>query len=345
MRSVEELKDLDGKRVFLRADLDVPLVESGGVWSVSDPTRLKSFSKTLDFLVRNKARVVIGGHLDRPGGVPDPSKSSRPVADYLKSIYPAVTLSQYCVGPRVEAEISALASGQILVLENLRFLADEQKGSEDLARGYAALADYYVNDSFANSHRTDTSMVAVTKFLPSFAGFHLQDEVRELSLVLKTPARPLYVVIGGAKVETKVLAVKNFVNIADKILVGGLVGCHDELKNLGPKIEISCGDPDLSFNKAKEWATQILEAKMIVWNGPMGDISKNQLVGTDLIAMSIVEATKKGACSIVGGGDTEAYLRKNSLDTDISFISVGGGAMLEFLSGQPLPALVPLTVS
>ena len=170
-----------------------------------------------------------------------------------------------------------------------------------------------------------------------------EKEVEVLSGVLESPGRPLYVIIGGAKVETKLPVIKSFLNIADRIYVGGKTGCFSgDLSKLGPKIVFSCGDPDLSFNTAKAWAMDILNARTIVWNGPLGNIGNNQILGTDLIAQAVVEATENGAKSIVGGGDTEAYLRSSGCDKGISFISTGGGAMLDFLAGSEMPALKPL---
>ena len=346
LKSIEKVKDLEGKTVFVRGDLDVPLVRTGGIWVVDDDTRLKAIRETLDFLKSKKTRILLAGQIDRPGGKPDPNKSTKVIADYFKKHYPDTKFNRYCCGINVETEIKNLALGQILVLENLRFLPGEEQNDEDLARSLAQMADVYVNEDFSNSHRDHASMTKITKFLPSYAGLHLQKEVEALSSVLENPGRPLYMVIGGAKVETKLPVIKSFLNIADKIYVGGKIGCFsEELLKLGPKIVFSCGDPDLSFNTAKAWATEILSARTIVWNGPMGDISSNQVLGTDLITQAVVEATSSGAKSIVGGGDTESYLRTSGAEKGITFISTGGGAMLEFLAGKELPALTPLIES
>jgi len=345
LRTVKDIKDLEGKVVFVRGDLDVPIKLVDGQWCVEDDYRLNAMYETIYFLRSAKARILLAGHIDRPGGRPDSTKSTKVIADYYKNQFPNTTFVPYCCGSEVEKEINKMVLGQILVLENLRFLPGEEENDEELARNLAELAKYYVNEDFSNCHREHASMTKITKFLPSFAGFHLQREVQMLNSVLENPARPLYVVIGGAKVETKLPLIKSFLNVADKIFVGGKTGCSsDELLRFGPKVVYSCGDPDLSFNTAKSWAVELLNARTIVWNGPLGDISNNQVLGTDLVSRSIVEATNSGAKSVVGGGDTEKYLRSSELVKDVTFISTGGGAMLEYLSGIKLPALEPLLI-
>lgn len=345
LRSIEQVGDLENKNVFLRLDIDVPLAMENGTLRVADDNRLHTSFKTIEYLVKKKAKIIVAGYIDRPEGKIDVAKSTKPVADYLNSFFPQTLHVDDSSGDTVQKAVSFLKKGQILVLENLRFKKEEMENGDDLAREYATFSDVYVNDAFANCHRKEASLVAITKFLPAYAGFHLQSEVQTLSNVLQNPKHPFFVIIGGVKIEDKLPAVKNFLGLADKILVGGQTGCHGEiLSKLGNKVSFACGVPDLSFNQAKEWAVQILEAKTIVWNGPMGNISNGQRVGTELIAQAVVEATKKGALSIVGGGDTEAFLKDLRLNQEISFISTGGGAMLSFLSGQTLPALEPLII-
>lgn len=343
LKSIEEAPLSAGQIVLVRGDLDVPILESEGGWAVADDTRLLAMRETLDFLKSKGARILLAGHIDRPGGKPDLSKSTRVIPKYFSNIYPNTIFSPNCCGSHAEKEVKKLAPGQVLVLENLRFLPGEEGNDEYLAKSLANLAEVYVNENFSNSHRDHASMTTITKFLPAFAGFRLQKEVETLSSVLESPARPLYVIIGGAKVETKLLVIANFLNIADKIFVGGKTGCSgQELGKLGSKVTFSCGDPDLSFNTAKAWAVEILNARTIVWNGPLGDIGNNNVLGSDLIAQAVAEATQNGAKSIVGGGDTEAFLKSNGSEKFVSFISTGGGAMLDFLAGVPLPALKPL---
>ncbi len=343
LRSVGEIKDLKGKRIFLRAALDVPLNEVNGRLAIADDTRLRSNLPTIKFLVEVGAQIVLAGYVGRPEGQIDPARSTRIIADYYRKIFPRVRHLSFCAGPEAEKAAARLAAGEILVLENLRFLHAEMSNDEGLAQSYARLADYYINEAFSNCHRVEASLVAITKFLPSWAGFNLQEEVDHLSGVLVKPARPLLLIIGGAKVEIKLPVIKNFIGQADEILVGGLVGCQAAaLSKLGPKVKYYCGDPDLSFNKAKEWALKVLAAKTIVWNGPLGDVDKNRILGTEMIAQAVVEASQSGAKSVVGGGDTQRYLRQNGFDKGITFISTGGGALLEFLSGKKLPALEAL---
>lgn len=343
LRSVESAEIQPGQRVFLRLDLDVPLISRSGILKVAGDNRLKSGFKTINYLVEKKARIIISGFIGRPEGQIDPSKSTQPIATYLNGYFPNTFHVDSSFGEKVEKAVEGLENGHILVLENLRFDPEEQENNQDLAQSYGSFSDLYVNDAFANCHRKEASLVAITKVLPCYAGFHLQAEIETLSKTLANPGHPFYIIIGGAKIEDKLPAVKNLLDKADKIFAGGLVGCQSkELLNLGEKVIFACGDPDLSFNTAKSWALEILKAKTIVWNGPLGDISHGQNVGTEIIAQVVVEATAQGAHSVVGGGDTEDFLRLRDLEKGISFISTGGGAMLDFLSGQTLPALEPL---
>lgn len=346
LRSIGELKELAGKKVFVRADFDVPLEESSrGEFKVAAGRRLESNLETLKYLVNARARVLVAGQVGRPEGKVDPAKSTKPMAEYYRIQFPKLIWAKDCVGPEVSALAGGMNDGDLILLENLRFHEGEEKNNRNFAQSLAGLASYYVNENFSNSHRDHASMTSLASLLPAFAGFNLIKEVKALSGVLENPTRPLMVVIGGAKVETKLPVVKNFLDKADRIFVGGLPGCHSEvLKKLGEKITFACGDPDISFNTAKAWGLELMGAKTIVWNGPMGDTSKGQLVGSELIARAVVEATQAGAKSVVGGGDTVDFLDSLGLSNDVSFISTGGGATLDFLAGIPLPALKTLII-
>ncbi len=347
LRSLEELKDIVGKKVFVRADLDAPLSEDpGGQFKVADDKRLKANLATLEYLVKAGARVVVAGQVGRPYGKVELSKSTKPMANFYAEYFPKLEWLGDCTGPEVVSKVGNLSAGKIVILENLRFHQGEEENDPIFAQDLAALADFYVNENFSNSHRNHASMVRLAELRPAFAGFNLIKEVTILSEVLENSAPPLMVVIGGSKVETKLPVIKNFLDKAERVFVGGLTGCQTEvLKDLGEKVCFACGDPDLSFATAKAWGLELLAAKTIIWNGPMGDTSGNQLVGSELIARAVVEATQAGAKSIVGGGDTEDFLSRLGLEKDISFISTGGGAMLDFLAGLDLPALRPLLVN
>lgn len=345
LRSIENLQEIAGKRVFVRADTDVPLLSLAGQIVIADDRRLNSNLETLRFLLKNGARVVLGGQIDRPGGQVDPNKSLKPVFEFYAQSLPGVARASDCVGAEVERQVENLGPGELLILENLRFHKGEVQNDDAFAKDLARLADFYVNEDFANCHRRHASMTGLSKILPSFAGFHLLKEVAVLSGVLTQVGAPLVVIIGGEKIETKLPVIQNFLSRADLIFVGGLPGCQKaSLEKLGAKVRFACGDPDLSFSLAKAWANDILRAKTIVWNGPLGDVSRSQFVGTEIVARAVAEATRGGAQSVVGGGDTEAYLKSVGLDREMSFISTGGGAMLDFLSGQTLPALEPLII-
>lgn len=363
------LKDADikGKTVLLRADLDVPLM--GG--EIEDDFRLLSAIPTIDHLLKQNCRIIIGGHLGRPEIINHESRimnqglSLEPVAKW------------FCQKFKVQSAKCKVKLGEfdgwqitenIFLLENLRFYKEEKANDPEFSKKLAALADIYVNEAFANSHRNHASITGVPKYLPYFAGFHLEREVEVLSGVLENPKRPLVVIIGGAKIETKLPLIEKMHKIADYMLVGGKLA--DEVKTLlkiqhekisagnsGRKSALLIADLNNEGNditpKSTENFLQILNlAKTVVWNGPMGKISNDQSTiadseqGTRRLAEGLV---KNSAFVVVGGGDTVGFLEKiclletfACLPRTRSFLSTGGGAMLSLLSGEKLPGIEAL---
>src|SRR5438093_5643045 len=216
--SIEQL-DLGGRRVFLRADLNAPL-EQG---AVSDDTRLRGVVPTITYALDHGASVVLASHLGRPKGGPDPKYSLKPVAERLAALVARpVPLSPDCVGPETEALAQALAPGQVLLLENLRFHPEEEANDDGFARQLAALADVYVNDAFAAAHRAHASIVAITRYVqPAAAGLLMQQELSALGRILQSPERPLVAILGGAKVSDKLALVEHLLGRVDALLVGG----------------------------------------------------------------------------------------------------------------------------
>lgn len=213
---------ISNKKVIIRVDYNVPLVEVDGQWQVRDDKRIKNSLKTINFLLENKAKVVLISHLGRPKSKDDQQFSLAPVAQYMQAkLNLPVSFVDDCVGEKVKAAIEQLPAGQILLLENLRFYAEEKKNDEQFAQQLASLAEVYVNEAFSNSHRAHASMVGIPKHLPSFAGFSLADEVENLGALIIEPKRPFVIVVGGAKIADKVEAVRNLSNLADIVLVGG----------------------------------------------------------------------------------------------------------------------------
>jgi len=341
LRSIKQV-DLKDKTVFLRADLDVPINNS----QVLDDTRLKAWFPTLEYLLSQNAKVIIAGHLGRPQGK-DEKLTLKPVADWI---------AKKNNGEAKKGGIEEFAGWQItksvIVLENLRFYKEEEENNEEFAKKLASLAQIYVNDAFASSHRAHASIAGITKYIPSYAGLRLLKEVEGLSKVLNSPQRPLTVIIGGAKIETKLPLVEKMHSLADYVLVGGEIAENDKVllkvaheKIQGQKSALLVADltqdlKDITPKSAENFVQISKSSNTIVWNGPMGQVEKEEYqTGTKILAEEI---SKLSAYKIVGGGDTLAYLKKIDLLSKFDFVSTGGGAMLEFLAGIKLPGLIVL---
>lgn len=333
---------VQNKRVFLLLDLDAPMSEHG----ISDTTRIDAGFPTLEFLLKNAAQVVIGSKLGRPNGF-DKNLSLRGIGQALSA---RLEGSEHFKEEEINSFKAFRISEKAILLENLRFYKEEEANDLEFAKKLASFADVFVNEQFAVSHRNYASMVGVPKFLPHFAGFRLQKEVEELSKVLENPERPLVVVIGGAKIETKLPLVNKMQEIADKILVGGEIAAQiSKFEKPNPKIivaDLNIEKTDITENSIQVFASVLAVAKTVVWNGPMGQISKEvnksllSEIGTEKLAQIISQSS---AHTIVGGGDTVGFLNKHGLLHNFSFVSTGGGAMLAFLSGEKLPGLEALT--
>jgi phosphoglycerate kinase len=348
------LKDaqLNGKRVILRGDLDVPLKwppPNGGVPPeavIGEDYRLKALLPTLKYLIENGARVLIIGHAGRPASAKASADkpgmhfvselSLEPVADYL--------------GKFLGQEVSFLetiqpinkSANQLFLLENLRFWEGEDANDPDFAKQLAELGDLYVNDAFAASHRAHASIAGIPNYLSAYAGLRLEEEVRELGEVLENPARPLVFVLGGAKTETKAPLVPAFAEVADQVLIGGRLMFMPELEKI-PKTVFPVDAVetfDIGLESVKKFTEIINDAKTVIWNGPLGKWEEERYaVGTRAIAEALANHPGK---TVVGGGDTIAALSAFGLLEKMKYVSMGGGAMLEFLAGKKLPGLEAL---
>lgn len=340
------LKDANirGKTIFLRADLDVPLIEG----KIEDDARLSSVIPTVEYLLKHNAKIILAGHLGRPRG-PDKSLGLKPIANWVGTKYLVSSIEYGKIGDFDGWKINE----NIFLLENLRFYEGEEKNDPEFAKKLASLADIYVNDAFAMCHRNHASIVGITHFLPHFAGFHLEKEIANLTQVIKNPKRPLVVIIGGKKIETKLPLVEKMHRIADYVLVGGKIAEETKIllkvqheKIAGKKAALLVADllpngGDITQKDAENFSQIINLAKTIIWNGSMGVTGQNIETekGTLIIAQGII---KSGAYSIVGGGDTVDYLNKIGILNKFSFASTGGGAMLSLLSGEKLPGIEAL---
>ncbi|MAT41104.1 MAG: phosphoglycerate kinase [Anaerolineaceae bacterium] len=210
--------DVDGKRVLVRVDFNVPIKEG----KVGDDTRIQAALPTINYLLEHHAAVILCSHLGRPKTAEDIQFSLRPVADYLSGLVDApVSFAEDCVGPKAEAAANALKPGQILVLENTRFHKEEKKNDPEFAKQMASLADLYVNDAFGSAHRAHASTEGVTHYLPAAAGFLLEKEIKYLGAAVAEPTRPFVAIMGGAKISDKIGVIDNLLVKADAVLIGG----------------------------------------------------------------------------------------------------------------------------
>jgi len=373
MRLVQEA-DVKNKRVFLRVDFNVPL-EDG---RVTDNNRILAAIPTIKLLAESRAKVIIGTHLGRPEGKKSVETSVLPAAKELQRILNLkVEVAPDILGPITEKMIGDLKPGGIIVLENLRWDKREEENDPEFASELAKLADIYINDAFAVSHRANASVEAITKFLPSYAGLLMQSEVNHLDVLMKDPKRPFTIIIGGVKVKDKVGMIEKLAPNAEEILVGGGVAntflkakgeeigqsvydeemvseCERILKFLGHKIvlptdfvkeEVPGGGfkiMDIGPSTARNFASMIQRSETILWNGSLGyNEDPRYRDGMKSVAKSM--AGNHDATTVIAGGDTVGFVKQEKLDKNISFISTGGGAALEFLAGVRLPGIEALS--
>ena len=337
--------DVERKRVLLRGDLDVPLSREREGVRIVDDLRLLRMTPTFDFLLSKRSKIVVIGHVNRPGGRVIEEDRVSPIVAWFSSRYPGkVKYVREIVGTGVRQSVLALGEGEMLFLENLRFDSGEEANRESFARELSTYGEIFVNECFAASHRNDASFSAITKFLPASGGLNLENEVENLSQILTHSRKPLLVIIGGSKIETKIPVIDRFLTVADKVLVTGKVGVEiDKLVHYhSQKLIYSTGDPDILPGELERFASMVAIAGTIVWNGPAGDTSRGYVEGTRRLAELIVASSAK---TVVGGGDTNEVLRKFGLREKFSFVSTGGGAMLEFLAGKELPGIQPLIIA
>jgi 3-phosphoglycerate kinase len=357
MRSIRDIKLFENIPILVRTSLNVP-VENG---KVVNEYRLRRALPTIKFLSENGARVILISHIGEKG-----TETLAPVADALQKMISGVSFFPETIGVRVRTAIRDLVPGNILVLENLRRNAGEKKNDKTFAKELAALADVFVQDSFDTCHRAHASIIGVPEILPSYAGFLLEEEVRELTSALK-PKHPALAVIGGAKFSTKEPVLEKLLGIYDHVFVGGALA-NDFLKASGQEVGkslVSLTDP-IAIKKILANPKLILpidsviknemildsgtgtsallndlakKAGVIIWNGPLGNYENGFVDATNSFAHSVADSK---AHSIIGGGDTIAAIENLGLLPHFSFVSTGGGAMLDFLVRGTLPGIEAL---
>jgi 3-phosphoglycerate kinase len=337
--------NFNGKRVLVRCDFNVPLSEQG---DILDDFRIKAVIPTIEYLVKNKAKVILISHLGE-------LITLKPIALRLEKLLDKkIKFLGDCVEENVKKEINEIKNTEIALLENLRLHKGEKNNDLEFAKQLAELGDIYINDAFAVCHREHASVVGIPKILPSAAGILLEREIRVLQKIMRNPEKPLIAIIGGKKVGTKCRLINKISESADFVLIGNLLRDQIKQKNLKlrfPKKIIFAIDGVLSDEKEldigpktiKIFKEKILTAKTIFWNGPLGKTEEKKFTkGSLAIAQAII---KSEAHSIAGGGETIAFLKQQDVIDEFDYISTGGGAMLKFLSNESLPGLEALNLT
>lgn len=389
-KSVEDL-DVKGKRVLVRCDFNVPLKDG----EITNDKRIVAALPTIKYLMEQGAKVILCSHLGRPKGEYKPEFSLAPVAkrlsEYLGVDVPLAE-DENVVGDNAKKMAADLQDGQVMLLENVRYRAEETKNEENFSKELASLADLFVNDAFGTAHRAHCSTTGVASYLPAACGYLIQKEIQFMGGALADPKRPLVAILGGAKVSDKIGVISNLIDKCDTIIIGGGMAytfmnylghnigtslleadwvdkageMMQTAKDKGVKflipIDNRCGKEykedtevlvcksddipdgwmglDIGPKTEKLFADAIDGAGTVIWNGPMG-VSEwdNFASGTIAVAKAIADS---GAISIIGGGDSVAAVTKLGFADQMSHISTGGGASLEFLEGKELPGIAAL---
>jgi phosphoglycerate kinase len=377
---------LEGSRALVRVDFNVPLKNG----AVTDDARIRAAVPTIRYLRERGARVVLLSHLGRPKGGPDPKYSLRQIVRDVERVLGVTVEFIEDLATGVAAS-RRLPRGGVALVENTRFWPGEETNDPALAKQFAALGDFYVNDAFGSAHRAHASTEAVAHLLkPAVAGFLMEKELRYLGAALEQPRRPFVAVLGGAKISGKIDVIEALLPKCDSILIGGAMACTffaslglevgaslverdrtDLARTLltqgGPKLVLPRGATvapsleraaerrqvtsdaipadmavfDIDQATADDFRARILAARTVIWNGPMGVFETPPFdAGTRAVAQALVDATARGATTVVGGGDSAAAVA--GLEDKLSHVSTGGGASLEFLEGKPLPGVAAL---
>jgi phosphoglycerate kinase len=340
------LKDFDfkNKRVLLRTDFNVPL-ENG---QILDDFRIRESLPTIEYILKqDKSKIVILSHLGRPEGKIDPQYSLEPIAKKLGELLGKKVIFIRDILSKEGDEIAqSLEGGQIALAENLRFWPQEEAGDEKFAVDLCHHFGVFVNDAFSASHRSHASISQIPRFKPSCAGLLMQKEIEELLKALKPSKRPAIAIIGGAKIETKMPVIENMAKNFDAVLVGGKIAVEAQENKLKFNENVIFPEDyvdealDIGPKTAEKYGMAIASASFLVWNGPMGKFEDEKYAaGSKAILDAICESD---AWKIAGGGETVEFIDKYKKADKFDFISSGGGAMLEFLSGAKLPGIKAL---
>jgi phosphoglycerate kinase len=398
--------NFSGQKALVRIDYNVPLNDK---FEITDDTRMRATIPTIKKILNDGGSAVLMSHLGRPKGGPEDKFSLKHLVNHLHELLNApsgdggstnipVLFANDCIGEQAHLTANMLRAGEVLLLENLRFYKEEEKGDEAFAKKLSTLGDVYVNDAFGTAHRAHASTAVIAKFFPPekrMFGLLMESEVISAEKVLHRSQKPFVAIIGGAKVSDKILIIENLLEKATDIIIGGgmaytffkamggnigkslceedkLDVANDILKKaaeknvcihlppdsvIADKFDANANDStspsnnipdgwmglDIGENACEQFSNVIKKSKTILWNGPMGvfEMKKFQR-GTKAIAEAIAESTQNGAFSLVGGGDSVAAVNQFGFADKVSYVSTGGGAMLEYFEGKELPGIAAI---
>ncbi len=394
MKTVDDL-NFAGKKALVRVDFNVPLDEN---FNITDDNRIQGAAPTIKKILNDGGSVVLMSHLGRPKDGPTDKYSLKHIVAHLSKVLGTeVQFANDCIGNEAVEKAAALQAGQVLLLENLRFYKEEEKGDVGFAEKLSKLGDVYVNDAFGTAHRAHASTAIIAQFFPSakYSGYLMAAEVGNAEKVLNNPVRPFTAIMGGAKVSDKIQLIEALLDKVDNLLIGGGMAytfikarggeigkslvemdkldlanelvkkAKEKGVNLviptdaqiadafsndanvydGPNDQIPADlqGLDIGQESAENFAAIIKDSKTVLWNGPMGVFEFDTFAkGTKAVADAVVEATKNGAFSLIGGGDSAAAVSKFGMTEDVSYVSTGGGALLEYMEGKVLPGVKAL---
>jgi phosphoglycerate kinase len=388
--------NFEGKRALIRVDFNVPL--RGESYEITDNTRIRAALPTIEHVLSNGGSVVLMSHLGRPKSGPEDKFSLQHIVAHLSDLLgKEVKFASSCIGADAESMTSSLQPGEVVLLENLRFFKHETAGDRTFAKSLAQHGDVYINDAFGTAHRAHASTTVVAEFFPEakMFGFLLENEIKNVDLVLNSDKTPVTAIVGGAKVSSKITIIERLLEKVDYLIIGGGMA-YTFVKAQGGKVGSSLVEDDYLdtareiLQKAKENNTEIClptdtriadtfsndantgvcptdaipdgwmgldigeksaaafteiiqKSATILWNGPMGVFEMESFQhGTVAVAHALVAATKNGAFTLIGGGDSVAAINKFNLADQVSYVSTGGGAMLEYLEGIELPGIAAI---
>lgn len=386
--------DFKNKKAIIRVDFNVPLDEN---FNVTDATRIEAAKPTIDAILKQGGSVILMSHLGRPKGAEEKYSLKHILKTASEILEVPVQFAENCVGEVAQTAAKNLKPGEVLLLENLRFHAEEEAGDVAFAKELASLGDIYVNDAFGTAHRAHASTTIIAQFFPNDKTFGtlLAKEIESLNKVLKNSEKPVTAVLGGSKVSSKITVIENILDKVDHMIIGGgmtftfvkalggKVGesiCEDDKQELALEIlrlakekgvqihipvDVVAADDfsntantqivdvkaipdgwqglDAGPKSLENFKKVILESKTILWNGPLGVFEMESFAkGTIALGDYIAEATEKGAFSLVGGGDSVAAVKQFGFENKVSYVSTGGGAMLEMLEGKILPGIAAI---